>query len=87
MFTGDRGLNALLESGVLQQQVSLANYTTWRVGGPAQWLAEPNDAEQCLALLQWAQAEGLTTRVIGAGSNLLIADAGLPGLTLCLRRL
>ena len=87
MFTGDRGLNALLESGVLQQQVPLANFTTWRVGGPAQWLAEPNDAEQCLALLQWAQAEGLTTRVIGAGSNLLIADAGLSGLTLCLRRL
>ena len=87
MFTGDRGLNALLESGVLQQQVSLANYTTWRVGGPAEWLAEPNDAEQCLALLQWAQAEGLKTQVIGAGSNLLIADAGLPGLTLCLRRL
>ena len=87
MFTGDRSLNALLESGVLQQQVSLANYTTWRVGGPAQWLAEPNDVEQCLALLQWAQTEGFTTRVIGAGSNLLIADAGLPGLTLCLRRL
>ena len=87
MFTGDRGLNALLESGVLQQQVPLANFTTWRVGGPAQWLAEPNDAEQCLALLQWAQAEGLKTQVIGAGSNLLIADAGLPGLTLCLRRL
>ena len=87
MFTGDRGLKTLLESGVLQQQVSLANYTTWRVGGPAEWLAEPNDAEQCLSLLQWAQTEGLTTRVIGAGSNLLIADAGLPGLTLCLRRL
>ena len=87
MFTGDRGLNALLESGVLQQQVPLANFTTWRVGGPAQWLAEPNDAEQCLALLQWAQAEDLKTRVIGAGSNLLIADAGLPGLTICLRRL
>ncbi len=87
MFTGDRGLNALLESGVLRQQTSLANYTTWRVGGPAEWLAEPNDAEQCHALLQWAQTEGLTTRVIGAGSNLLIADAGLPGLTFCLRRM
>ena len=87
MFTSDRGLNALLENGGLQQQVSLANYTTWRVGGPAQWLAAPNDAEQCLSLLQWARTEGLRTRVIGAGSNLLIADAGLPGLTLCLRRL
>ncbi len=87
MFIGDSSLKTLVESGVLQQQVSLANYTTWRVGGPAQWLAEPNDLAQCLCLVEWAQQEGLSTRVIGAGSNLLIADAGLPGLTLCMRRL
>ena len=87
MFLGDSSLKALLESGILQQHVSLASYTTWRVGGPAQWLAEPNDSSQFLSLLQWAKQEGLTTRVIGAGSNLLIADAGLPGLTLCMRRL
>ena len=87
MSVGISSLNRLLESGILQPQVSLANYTTWRVGGPAEWLAEPCDADQCVFLMRWAQEEGLTTRVIGAGSNLLVADAGLPGLTLCMRRL
>ena len=80
-------LKDLQQQGILQQQVSLAHYTTWRVGGPAQWLAEPNEPEQIPTLLSWAASEGLSVRVIGAGSNLLIADAGLPGLTLCLRRL
>jgi len=80
-------LRDLKEQGILQEQVSLAHYTTWRVGGPAQWLAEPNEAQQIPTLLHWAANEGLPVRVIGAGSNLLIADAGLPGLTLCLRRL
>jgi UDP-N-acetylmuramate dehydrogenase len=65
----------------------LAEYTTWRVGGPAQWFAEPESALQLQALLAWAQAEGLPALVIGAGSNLLVSDAGLEGLTLCNRRL
>jgi UDP-N-acetylmuramate dehydrogenase len=65
----------------------LADYTTWRVGGSAQWFAEPESALQLQALLAWAQAEGLPSLVIGAGSNLLVSDAGLEGLTLCNRRL
>lgn len=76
-----------LESGLVKQQVSLADYTTWRVGGPAEWLAEPTDQEQLNTLLHWARQERMPCRVIGAGSNLLISDQGLPGLTLCLRKL
>ena len=87
MSVSRRELKPLQNSGVLQEQVPLAGYTTWRVGGPAQWLAEPNDPDQIPALLRWAADADLPVRVIGAGSNLLIADAGLPGLTLCLRRL
>ena len=71
----------------LRRSVGLADYTTWRVGGAAQWFAEPDSAAQLQALLAWAQAEGLEARVIGAGSNLLVSDAGLEGLTLCNRRL
>ena len=71
----------------LRRTVGLADYTTWRVGGPAQWFAEPGSREELLALLLWAQGEGLPCRVIGAGSNLLVSDAGLEGLTLCNRRL
>jgi UDP-N-acetylmuramate dehydrogenase len=71
----------------LQQAVDLSDFTTWRVGGPAQWFAEPSDQASLVALVGWAQQRGLPLRCIGAGSNLLIADGGLSGLTLCNRRL
>ena len=70
-----------------RSRVTLADFTTWRVGGPAEWLAEPSSIEETAAWLNWAKDEGVPCRVIGAGSNLLIHDDGLPGLTLCLRKL
>ena len=76
-----------LEPALLRGQVSLADYTTWRVGGPAEWLAEPTQLDQLNELMAWAQRQQMPWRVIGAGSNLLISDAGLPGLTICLRKL
>ena len=71
----------------LRQAVALRDYTTWKVGGPAEWFAEPADTAELLALLHWARQQALAMRCIGAGSNLLIADGGLEGLCLCLRRL
>ena len=70
-----------------RQNISLAEFTTWRVGGPATWIIEPESVDEVLAALQWAKANGQPCQVIGAGSNLLIHDNGLPGLTLSLRRL
>ena len=71
----------------LRRAVALADFTTWKVGGPAQWFAEPDSTSDLQDLLAWALAERLPYRVIGAGSNLLVSDAGLAGLTLCNRRL
>ena len=68
-------------------QAPLAEYTTWRVGGPAEWLVEPTGLDDIETWLLWARNRDLACRVIGAGSNLLIHDDGLPGLTLCLRKL
>ena len=70
-----------------RQQVPLSEFTTWRVGGPAEWLAEPTTVDEATAWLDWANQNDLPCRVIGAGSNLLINDQGLSGLTLCLRRM
>ncbi len=67
--------------------IPLAPLTTFRVGGKAEWYCEPcTDLElrQCLA---WARAEGIPVTIIGAGSNLLISDAGLAGLVVHTRRL
>jgi len=71
----------------LRQAVALRDFTTWKVGGPAEWFAEPGDAQELLTLLHWARRQALALQCIGAGSNLLIADGGLQGLSLCLRRL
>ena len=71
----------------LRQQVPLRDFTTWKVGGAAEWFAEPASVQELLALAAWAAGEGIPLQCIGAGSNLLIADSGLNGLCLCLRRL
>ena len=71
----------------LHEAVDLKDFTTWRVGGPAQWFAEPSDQASLMALVRWAREKSLPMRCIGAGSNLLVTDGVLPGLTLCQRRL
>ncbi|CAN5628883.1 UDP-N-acetylmuramate dehydrogenase [soil metagenome] len=65
----------------------LAKLTTFRVGGWAQWLALPKTLDQLQAALGWGRSEGLPVTLLGAGSNLLISDRGLPGLVICTRAL
>ncbi|HEY9825533.1 MAG TPA: UDP-N-acetylmuramate dehydrogenase [Stenomitos sp.] len=71
----------------LEADVSLAEFTTYRVGGAAQWYIAPQSLEQTQACLRWAHREGLPITVLGAGSNLLISDQGLPGLVISTRHL
>ena len=62
----------------LRQDVPLGDFTTWKVGGAADFFAEPESSEQLEALVHWGRREQLPLRFIGAGSNLLISDEGLP---------
>lgn len=71
----------------LQAQTALAPFTSYRVGGTADWFALPKTMADVVACLQWAQAEGLPITHLGAGSNLLVSDRGVPGLVLCTRHL
>ena len=71
----------------LRQGVGLDEFTTWKVGGTAEWFAEPVHQGDIRALVGWSGQHRLPLHCIGAGSNLLIADGGLGGLTLCNRRL
>ncbi|MEL6383982.1 MAG: UDP-N-acetylmuramate dehydrogenase [Cyanobacteria bacterium J06626_18] len=71
----------------LKQGVSLASYTSYRVGGEAEWFLMPKTVAQLASGLQWAVRQGLPVRMLGAGSNLLVSDRGLPGLVICSRHL
>jgi UDP-N-acetylmuramate dehydrogenase len=64
----------------------LAPLTTWKVGGPARYLAIPQDLEDACELFRIGQRQGWPLYFLGRGSNVLIADAGLPGVTLHLAR-
>lgn len=64
------------------QNYPLAPLTTWKIGGPAQYLAAPRDLEDVYHLMRLAYDQGWPLFFLGRGSNVLIADAGLPGLTL-----
>jgi UDP-N-acetylmuramate dehydrogenase len=66
----------------VERNVSLAPHTSLRVGGPAEWFALARSAEELVAALRWARQEGVPVRVIGGGSNLLVADAGVDGLVI-----
>ncbi|MDI3307758.1 MAG: UDP-N-acetylmuramate dehydrogenase [Acetobacteraceae bacterium] len=64
--------------GRVQAGAILAPFTWFRVGGPAEWLVRPADAEDLVTLLRDLPA-GMPLTVIGAASNLIIRDGGLPG--------
>jgi UDP-N-acetylmuramate dehydrogenase len=72
---------------LIQRQVPLANLTSFRVGGPAEFYLAPRDLETLKASFAWARDQGLPITILGAGSNLLISDRGLPGLVICTRHL
>ncbi len=71
----------------LKENIALSNFTTWRIGGPAEWIAQPKNSEELQYLIQWINQKKITCNIIGAGSNLLINDKGIKGLTLCMRQL
>jgi len=60
----------------------LARLTTIRTGGAAELFARAGTLGMLERLLSWAAAEGLEVGVVGSGSNLLVADAGVRGLVL-----
>ena len=60
----------------------MARHTTMRVGGPAEILFSPANEGELLFAVREAKRAGAPFRIIGNGSNLLVLDGGLPGLTI-----
>ena len=62
----------------------MKKHTTFRIGGPAKFFAEPSTKEELKALLKVAKEKGIKPIIIGRGSNLLVSDEGLPTLVISL---
>jgi UDP-N-acetylmuramate dehydrogenase len=66
----------------VERDYELRRLATVRTGGRAEMFARAGSEESLLDLLTWAHRSGAALHVVGSGSNLLIADAGVSGLTL-----
>lgn len=64
------------------ENVPLAPLTTFKVGGPARFFVEPKTTNEVVEAVQFSRLRGLRLFVLGGGSNLVISDAGWPGLVL-----
>jgi UDP-N-acetylmuramate dehydrogenase len=64
------------------ERVPLAPLTTLGVGGSARWFVRADDEATVVAAHAWARERGVALRVLGGGSNLVVADAGVEGLVL-----
>src|SRR5213082_3189597 len=66
----------------LRARVPLAPMTTFRVGGPAEWLIETRGSDEIVTALRLARRLHLDVTVLGGGSNVLVSDAGVRGLVI-----
>lgn len=60
----------------------MARHSTFQVGGPADIFFEPQTIDEVLIALDFARAHGLPTTILGAGSNIVVADRGIRGLVI-----
>jgi UDP-N-acetylmuramate dehydrogenase len=60
----------------------LSSHTTFRVGGPAEMLVQPRDSSDAAWVYRFARGEKIPLTIIGAGSNVIAPDEGIPGIVL-----
>jgi UDP-N-acetylmuramate dehydrogenase len=69
---------------VVRQDEPLAMHTWFQLGGPAEYFAEPETVDDLITLIRRCAENELPVRLLGRGSNLLVADEGVPGLVVYL---
>jgi UDP-N-acetylmuramate dehydrogenase len=71
----------------IRENVSLKNYSSYRTGGTAKFLAEPSTTEELVECLDWAKKKSVEHFIMGGGCNLLISDQILDHLVIVLSNL
>ncbi len=69
----------------LQKNISLAPYTTFKIGGKAKWFCEVKNSEDLIKAIEWAKKAKMPYFILGGGSNILVSDKGFDGLVIKLQ--
>lgn len=78
-------ITALLPDVELRFDEPMANHTSFRIGGPAEIMAFPKSADELSRILKTSKVLDCKTAILGAGTNVLAPDAGIPGLVICIK--
>jgi UDP-N-acetylmuramate dehydrogenase len=78
----DRELAAAFGNGRIRRNAPLAPLTTFRVGGPADWMIDLRGASELRRAIEIAGRAGVPITVLGGGSNVLVSDRGVRGLVI-----
>ncbi len=70
-----------------EEKINLSNYTTIKVGGFAEYFSKPSNTDEFINLIKWSNLNNQNCQIIGAGSNLLINNIFLKGLTICTKKM
>ncbi len=68
------------------QNVNLAEYTSWLIGGNAEYFCLPVTMDDLKEAIEYSKRNQLKITILGGGSNVLISDAGVKGLAICLKK-
>jgi UDP-N-acetylenolpyruvoylglucosamine reductase len=74
-LTAELGIN-------LKVNQSLAQYTTFKIGGPAEYFYLANSSNDLINAIKLGRALGICVTVIGGGTNILVSDSGISGLVI-----
>lgn len=80
-----RKISAFLPGIQLRYSEPLSKHTSFRIGGGAEVMAFPKTAEELARILKASALLDCKPAILGAGTNVLAPDEGLPGLTICLK--
>ena len=66
----------------LKENIKLARYTTYKIGGPAKYFYAAKTEQQIVGAVQWARKNNVPYFILGGGSNILVSDKGFDGLVI-----
>ena len=80
-----RQIKDYLPNIALRFNEPLGKHTSFRIGGPAEVMAFPQNADELAEILKLSKKLDIRTSILGAGTNVLAPDEGVPGLVICLK--
>jgi UDP-N-acetylmuramate dehydrogenase len=81
---GEESMTAMTGISCVRDQVPLAERTWFKLGGAAEFFAEPSSTDELQTVVKRCHEEGLQVRLLGGGSNVLVRDEGVPGMVVSL---